>query len=345
MNKKILAIGFAILAAGLYAINIPLSKLLLQAVEPTMMAAYLYLGAGIGIGAVFLLTRGTSKEGSEPITKRDMPNVVGMILLDILAPILLMFGLLDSAASNASLLNNFEIVCTSLIALLVFREAVSGLMWIAISLITVSGFLLSVEDLSSFRFSWGAILVLLATLCWGLENNCTKNLSGKNTYHIVFLKGIFSGLGALTVALCIGEHFASLRYVLLALLLGFVAYGLSIFFYIRAQGVIGAAKTSAYYAVAPFVGALLSFLLLREAPTPAYFVGLAVMLLGTGLVVADTLTNRHTHAHCHRVTHTHGGSTHSHVIEHTHEHNHYGSTERHRHLHRRGSGRPTDDPR
>ena len=343
MNKKILAIGFAILAAGLYAINIPLSKLLLQAVEPTMMAAYLYLGAGIGIGAVFLLTRGTSKEGSEPITKRDMPNVVGMILLDILAPILLMFGLLDSAASNASLLNNFEIVCTSLIALLVFKEAVSGLMWVAISLITASSFILSVEDLSSFRFSWGAILVLLATLCWGLENNCTKNLSGKNTYHIVFLKGIFSGLGALIVALCMGEHFASWKYVLPALLLGFVAYGLSIFFYIKAQGVIGAAKTSAYYAIAPFVGTLLSFLLLRETPTPAYFIGLAVMLAGTGIVIADTLTNRHTHAHCHRVTHTHGGSTHSHVIEHTHEHSHYGSTERHSHFHRQGSGISADE--
>ena len=141
MNKKLLAIFFAILAAGLYAINIPLSKLLLNCIEPTMMASYLYLGAGIGIGAVFLFTRNNDDKEYESITKRDLPNVLGMIVPDIAAPIFLMFGLLDSESSNASLLNNFEIVCTALIALLIFKEAVSKRMWLAISLITASSFL------------------------------------------------------------------------------------------------------------------------------------------------------------------------------------------------------------
>lgn len=335
MNKKLLAIFFAILAAGLYAINIPLSKLLLNYIEPTMMASYLYLGAGIGIGIVFLITKNKGNETCEKITKEDLPNVLGMIALDIAAPILLMFGLLDSASSNASLLNNFEIVCTSLIALFVFKEAVSGRMWFAITLITLSSFFLSFEDISAFKFSWGAILVLLATLCWGLENNCTKNLSSKNTYHIVFLKGIFSGLGSLIVALCLGEQFAGVGYFALALLLGFVAYGLSIFFYIRAQGIIGAAKTSAYYAVAPFIGTLLSFVIFREQPSWTYFLGLAIMILGTIIVVIDTVAKKHTHIHTHTVTHTHDGSTHSHTIEHEHEHNHYLTDKRHRHIHKK----------
>ena len=233
MNRKLLAIFFAILAAVLYAINIPLSKLLLNCIDPTMLASYLYLGAGVGIGTVFLITKRKTEDTNEKITKKDLPNVFGMIILDIIAPILLMFGLLDSASSNASLLNNFEIVCTSLIALLVFKEAVSKRMWLAISLITLSSLVLSFEDITAFQFSWGAILVLLATLCWGLENNCTKNLSNKNTYHVVFLKGIFSGLGSLIVAVCFKERFASVRYFALAMLLGFVAYGLSIFFYIK----------------------------------------------------------------------------------------------------------------
>ena len=175
MNKNLLAIFFAILAAGLYAINIPLSKSLLCYIEPTMMASYLYLGAGIGIGLVFLFTKNKSTAANEKITKKDLPNVLGMIILDIIAPILLMIGLTSSASSNASLLNNFEIVCTSLIALLFFKEAVSRRMWLAISLITLSSFFLSFEDISSFKFSWGAIFVLLATLSWGLENNCTNN--------------------------------------------------------------------------------------------------------------------------------------------------------------------------
>lgn len=335
MNKKLIAIFFAILAAGLYAINIPLSKLLLNYIEPTMMASYLYLGAGIGIGIAFLITKNKSKEIYEKITKKDLPNVLGMIVLDIAAPILLMFGLLYSASSNASLLNNFEIVCTSLIALFVFKEAVSRRMWLAILLITMSSFVLSFEDISAFKFSWGAILVLLATLCWGLENNCTKNLSSKNTYHVVFLKGIFSGLGSLIVALCMREGFAALGYFALALLLGFVAYGLSIFFYIRAQGIIGAAKTSAYYAVAPFIGTFLSFIIFKEKPTLAYFLGLAIMIMGTVIVVVDTLAKKHNHTHKHTVTHTHDGSTHEHTIEHEHEHNHYLSDQKHQHHHKK----------
>jgi drug/metabolite transporter (DMT)-like permease len=336
MNNKLSAIFFAILAAGLYAINVPISKLLLNYVEPTMMASYLYLGAGIGIGIVFLITKNSATETYDKITKRDLPNVLGMIALDIAAPILLMFGLLDSASSNTSLLNNFEIVCTSLIALLIFKEAVSKRMWLAISLITLSSFLLSFEDISAFRFSWGSILVLLATLCWGLENNCTKNLSSKNTYHIVFLKGIFSGLGSLIVALCMRERFAGVGYFALALLLGFVAYGLSIFFYIKAQHIIGAAKTSAYYAVAPFIGTFLSFVIFKEEPTWAYFLGLTIMILGTVVVVVDTLTKKHYHIHRHTVTHTHDGSTHTHTIEHEHSHTHYFSDTKHQHRHKNG---------
>ena len=110
MNKKLLAIFSAIFAAVLYAINIPLSKLLLNHIEPTMMASYLYLGAGIGIGTVFLIVKRKDKGTCGKITKKDMPSVLGMILLDIAAPIFLMFGLLDSASSSASLLNNFEIL-------------------------------------------------------------------------------------------------------------------------------------------------------------------------------------------------------------------------------------------
>ena len=335
MNKRLLAIFFAILAAWLYAINIPLSKLLLNYIEPTMMAAYLYLGAGIGIGIVFLITKNKDKQTYEKLSKENLPNVLGMIVLDIAAPILLMFGLLDSASSNASLLNNFEIVCTSLIALFLFKETVSKRMWIAISLITMSSFVLSFEDISAFKFSWGAILVLLATLCWGLENNCTKNLSNKNTYHIVFLKGIFSGLGSLIVAICLQEKFAMIAYFALALLLGFVAYGLSIFFYIKAQRIIGAAKTSAYYAVAPFIGAFLSFLIFKEKPTWAYFLGLAIMIFGTVIVVIDTLAKKHNHIHKHLITHTHDGSTHTHTIEHEHPHNHYLSDKNHQHPHKK----------
>lgn len=334
MNKKVVAIILAILAAALYAINIPLSKLLLNKIEPTMMASYLYLGAGIGVGLLYFLTRKKqNNEEVEKYCKKDIPYVIGMIVLDIAAPIFLMFGLLDSASSNASLLNNFEIVCTSIIALAIFKESISKKMWFAILLITLSSFVLSFEDLLAFKLSWGAILVLLATLCWGLENNCTRNLANKNTYSVVTIKGIFSGLGSLIVALCLQESFSHIGYILLAMLLGFVAYGLSIFFYIKAQGVIGAAKTSAYYSVAPFVGTLLSFIILREQISWSYFLGLGIMIIGTIIVVIDTLEKKHIHEHSHEITHTHDGSTHTHIIFHEHTHSHYVNEANHTHKH------------
>lgn len=293
-NKKPKAILYALLAAVFYALNVPMSKILLEHVGTTMLAVLLYLGAGIGIGLgvgdAGGIKRLTAKNtGIERLTKKDFPFVVGMILLDIAAPIFLMLGLHYGTSSNASLLGNFEIVATTVIALFVFKEAVSKRLWGAIALITLSSILLSFEGADSLHFSYGSLFVLLATTCWGFENNCTRKISSKNTYEIVVLKGIFSGLGSMMIAFATGEHLPEIKYIGLALLLGFVAYGLSIFLYIRAQNVLGAAQTSAYYAVAPFVGASLSFLFLREPLTGIYLVALAVMIAGTALVVADTL--------------------------------------------------------
>lgn len=293
-NKKPKAILYALLAAVFYALNVPMSKILLEHVGTTMLAALLYLGAGIGIGLGAGVAGGikrlTAKNtGIERLTKKDFPFVVGMILLDIAAPIFLMLGLHYGTSSNASLLGNFEIVATTVIALFVFKEVVSKRLWGAIALITLSSILLSFEGADSLHFSYGSLFVLLATTCWGFENNCTRKISSKNTYEIVVLRGIFSGLGSMLIAFATGEHLPEIKYIGLALLLGFVAYGLSIFLYIRAQNVLGAAQTSAYYAVAPFVGASLSFLFLREPLTGIYLVALAVMIAGTALVVADTL--------------------------------------------------------
>lgn len=307
-----------------------MSKLLLNRVGAMTMAALLYLGAGIGIGIVSLFDR---KEKREKLNGKDLPFVIGMIVLDIAAPILLMLGLSMGFASNASLLGNFEIVATALIALAVFRETVSKRLWLAIALITLSSILLSFDGAESFRFSYGSLLVLAATICWGFENNCTRKISSKSTYEIVILKGVFSGLGALAIAFIQKETVPSLLDIVLALLLGFVAYGLSIFLYVRAQNVLGAAKTSAYYAVAPFIGALLSFLFLKEKPTWMYLAALAVMIPGTLLVVMDTLIRNHVHVHTHTFTHTHDGSTHTHTVTHSHAHNHYVTDENHGHRH------------
>ena len=290
MKKHILiAIGYAIAAAVFYALNVPCSKLLLEAVEPTYMAAFLYLGAGLGVGILYIFRRG-KEDKSERLSRKDWPYTIGMVLLDIIAPILLMTGVKLGTSANASLLGNFEIVATTVIALLLFREKVSGRLWAAIGLITLSSMILSFGGKDSFSFSVGSLFVLGATVCWGLENNCTRSISDKSTYQIVTIKGFGSGTGALLVAHFLSETQPEIKSIPPVLLLGFVAYGLSIFTYIRAQKTLGAARTSAYYAVAPFIGAFLSFVLLKESLTAAYVVALIVMIAGTVLAVSDNFS-------------------------------------------------------
>lgn len=331
-QNKLKAIMFAFLAAVFYAINVPISKVLLQYVGPTTMAALLYLGAGIGIGMMSLFNK-KDREKAESLTKAELPYIVGMIVLDIAAPIFLMLGISYGSSANASLLGNFEIVATTVIALILFKEAVTKRLWLAIGLITLSSILLSFEGTDSFHFSYGSLLVIMATVCWGLENNCTRELSSKSTYQIVMLKGLCSGLGALVIALIKRESFPGIGYIAIALALGFVAYGLSIFMYVRAQNVLGAAKTSAYYAVNPLIGALLAFVFLSESLSWMYVIALIVMVIGSALVVVDTFIRQHDHEHQHTFTHSHGGSTHTHTVRHSHVHKHYLTEEKHRHRH------------
>ena len=333
MKTKNIATLFAILAAALYAINIPLSKVLLNFVQPTMMAAFLYLGAGIGL----FLYGNVVKEQGEMLTKAELPYTIGMIVLDIAAPILLMLGLEQTNSANASLQNNFEIVATSLIAFLIFREKLSKRLTVAIVLVTSASIALSFEGAGSFQFNIGSLLVLGAACCWGLENNCTRMLSNKSSVQITTTKGIFSGLGSLIVAFIVGENTPGLLWIGAVLVLGFVAYGLSINFYIKAQKDLGAAKTSAYYSIAPFLGVAFGVLLLQEQPGLQFYIGLAIMIAATVLMVKDTISLQHTHehTHVHIHEHSHGDLIHTHEHVHTHSHTHtHGENEAiHSHTH------------
>ena len=294
MGKRLQAVALALLAAVLYAVNLPFSKLLLGQVGSLTMAGLLYLGAGVGMGLFALLRR----DGAPRLGREDLAPTLGMILLDIAAPALLMLGLRGSEAASASLLGNFEIVATALFALLLFREKVSRMLWAALG-------------------------------CWGLENNCTRRISGKSAREIVILKGFFSGGGSLCLARLAGESLPPPDIALRVMALGFVSYGLSIFLYVRAQRELGAARTSAYYSVNPFVGSLLALLLLRERLGPGYFAALPGMLLGVGLATADTLSQEHAHPHTHLVR---GADGRLYPVTHTHPHRHFGG-ETHRHPH------------
>ena len=271
----------ALLAALLYALSSPISKLLLEFVGPTLMAACLYLGAGFGL----LLVKKTKKTKEEKLEKKDMPYVVGMVVLDIIAPILLMIGLTITSSSNAALLNNFEIVATTVIAFFIFKEKISKNLLIGIILVLISSIILTF-DITSLKFNLGSILVLLAAISWGFENNCTKMISNKNPIDIVIIKGIFSGLGSLIISIIINE-FTLNYYLIFALILGFFSYGLSITTYIYAQRHLGASKTSAFYAVNPFIGSILSLIIFKDMPNFNFVIALVIMMIATIFIVKE----------------------------------------------------------
>ena len=330
-DPKYAAIGFAILAAVLYGISSPAAKLLLEGIPPAFLAALLYLGAGTGMFCISLLQSSRKNLQREaPLGKKDLPDVVGMIVLDIAAPVLLMFGLTMTTAANASLLNNFEIVTTALVAFFIFRETIDKRLGFAIILIVCASIILTVEDMTSFTFSSGSILVLLACVAWGFENNCTRMLSLKNPVEIVVIKGFGAGAGALILAFFAREViFTSMTSVAAALVLGFFAYGLSIYFYVLAQRTLGAARTSAFYAVAPFIGVGLSFLIFGTELTLSFAAATAIMILGAYFAASGGHHHRHIHTtvtHDHRHTHDDNHHTHLHnppvTEEHTHLHSH-----------------------
>ncbi len=329
MSAKKTATIFAVLAAALYAINVPLSKLLLKNISPTMLAGFLYLGAGVGIALLLGVKKLYKKQLNENwIGKKDLPYAIAMVILDIAAPIFLMFGIRNTSSANVSLLNNFEIVATSIIAFVIFKEKVSKRLWGAIVLVTIASIILGFEGKSALVFNKGSFFVLCACICWGIENNCTKSISDKSPSEIVIIKGFFSGIGSIIIAFIIGEKLPEAIFIIAVMALGFVAYGLSINFYIMAQKQLGAAKTSAFYSIAPFLGVGFSFLILGESPTLQFFVALSIMILSTVIMIKDTLGNEklyggYVHSHKHR----HG------EIVHIHEHRHYIYNPMHIHSH------------
>ncbi len=332
-----LPVLFALLSALLYGVSVPLSKLLLERLTPFMLAALLYFGAGLGMLTLRMLPGGRGSTEAR-IGRRELPYAGLMILLDIAAPILLLFSLKTASAASVSLAGNFETVATAVIALMLFREPVGKRLWFAIALITAASALLSLDGAAGFSLSPGVLFALLACVCWGLENNLTRALSQKDPQQVVMIKGIGAGTGAMLLAACTGELTWAPVSMLLALLLGFASYGLSIRFYILAQRSLGAARTGAYYAVAPFLGAAFSAVLFGQRLTFFFLAALLLMLLGGVLAATERHSHMHKHeaiVHEHRHSHDDGHHTHSHDIEvkggHSHIHTHEALTHAHPH--------------
>jgi drug/metabolite transporter (DMT)-like permease len=332
----------ALIAALLFGASAPLAKLLLGGIEPILLAGLLYIGSGLGLLVVKIIQSLTRRfAGAEAGLKgKDFGWLTGAILAGgIAAPIILLISLESTPAATASLLLNFEVVATTLIAVLVFREAVGKKVVVAISLITLASILLSVDPTSGWGFSLGALGILAACLLWGIDNNFTRNISAKDPITITLLKGFIGGTFSVGLALLLGNRLPQVGLVLAALALGAFSYGMSIVLFIRAMRGMGAARTSALFSTAPLAGFILSMLIFRVLPGWIFLPALVLAGLGTWLLVNEHHQHEHEHAavtHEHAHSHKDGHHSHNHdenvKSKHSHEHVHPLQMHDHAHL-------------
>ena len=306
-------IGFALLAAVLFGASAPFSKLLLHDAKPQLLAGLLYLGSGLGLSLVWLIKR--RNKSIALLTRNDAPWLAGAIAAGgILAPVLLMMGLLRTPASSASLLLNLEGVFTALIAWFVFRENFDRRIALGMVAIIAGGVLLSWEGRVALGGLTGPLLVAGATLCWAIDNNLTQKVAAGDPVQIAMLKGLAAGTVNASIALALGAALPSLPRTGAALSLGFLSYGVSLVLFVLALRHLGTARTGAYFSSAPFVGAAVSLVVFRERPNLAFVAAAALMALGVWIHI----TERHEHRHLHEAME----HDHAHVHDAHHRHNH-----------------------
>lgn len=358
------ATGSALLAALLFGVMTPVSKYLLPSIGPIMIAALYYLGTGSGLCIIrcFGMLLNPHREQTEaPVSGRDIPWLaVATICGGIIGPILLMVSLMTVPAGTASLLLNAELVMTTLIAILWFREPSDTRTWIAILLVISASLILSYNPEEKFGLSVGAIGIILACICWGVDNNATRIISGKDPVTLTIIKGLVAGSCSLILALLSGESFPGIEIILIALIAGFLGYGLSILLFIRSLRILGAARTGSLFACAPFIGVIISVLFLRENPEIFPVLSLPFMIAGVLLIITEHHGHRHAHTggvHDHRHRHddshhlhTHTGRAesvvHAHVHTHTPiEHEHPHTPDMHHHHTHAGDEQKKDEDR
>jgi len=344
-------VGAALMAAILFGASTPLAKTLLGSIHPILLAGLLYAGSGIGLGLWLLLRRLVRDVASEaPLRRRDLPWLGGAIAFGgVLGPVLLMLGLAATPASTASLLLNLESVLTALIAWIVFRENMDRRVFLGMLAIVAGGIVLTVQRDTQTQFPWGALAIAAACLCWAIDNNLTRAVSGGDPVQVAAIKGGCAGIINTGIALGLGYHLPDPTHLVVAAALGLVGYGISLVMFVIALRNLGTARTGAYFSTAPFVGAALSLVLLRETPSVAFDIAGLLMALGVWLHVSERHAHNHTHeafAHDHRHRHdahhqhTHdfpwdGKEPHAHSHVHeplTHSHPHFPDIH-HRHRH------------
>ena len=319
-------VPLALASAALFGVAAPLSKLLLGTVAPQLLAGLLYLGAGIGLTIVHLGRAALGIPAPEaPLRRGDIPWLSAVVLVGgVLGPLFLMLGLSHTSASSGSLLLNLEGLATMGIAWLVFRENVDRRLLLGALAIVAGAAILSWNG-QEVRFDAGAGLIAAACVAWGIDNNLTRKLSSADPVLTTMIKGLVAGSVNVTLALLSGSVLPPAATLGAAALVGFLGVGVSLVLFVLALRHLGAARTGAYFSLAPFIGAVFALALLDEPLTLQLMLAGILMSFGLWLHLAE----RHEHEHQHEVLE----HEHSHIHDEHHQHHHDAPVAQHSHWH------------
>lgn len=225
MNKsKVYPIMMALLSSILFGASAPITKMLLGKIEPIPLASLLYLGSGFGL-LIFQIINSLIKKqaiNEASLKKKDFIWLSGAIIAGgIIAPIILMNSLKVTPGSTASLLLNFESVATTIIAIIFFKENIGKQIISAVVLITLASIFLSWDFKNQWGFSIGSLGIILACFCWGVDNNFTRNISLKNPFSIVTIKGIVAGSFSFVLSSILKNQMPDLKTAVIAMFIGF----------------------------------------------------------------------------------------------------------------------------
>ena len=316
MNRR--AIVYALLSAALFGVSTPAAKALLGSIDPAVLAGLLYCGAGLGVAAIRRLAGSVlAPTGAKEVAlgRTDLPWLSGAIIAGgVVGPLFLMAGLARTDAAAASLLLTLEGAATALMAWFVFHENFDRRIAIGMGCLVAGAIVLSWSEQPSFSSVVGPLAIVGACVAWGLDNNLTRKVSLADPLQIVELKGLIAGPVNLLLGLAIGAAIPNISTVVVAGVVGFFGYGVSLALFVVALRHLGTARTGAYFSTAPFLGTAAAVIALGEPISAQLAIAGILMAVGVWL----HLTEHHEHEHIHE------------TVRHVHPHVH---DEHHRHTH------------
>jgi drug/metabolite transporter (DMT)-like permease len=332
---------WCLLAALLFGATTPAAKPLVDDMGPLLLSGLLYWGAALAVSPAAILDWRRSRHSGRP---GGHGRLIGAAFFGgIVGPVLMLWGLSLAQAGSVSLWLTLETVATAVLARLFFREHLGARGWLATGMVVLASAALAGPELGGAK---AAVLVGLACIAWGLDNNLTALIDGYSTAEITWFKGICAGIVTVPIGLFVGAQ-ATAPQLAAALLIGALGYGASLVLYVAGAQQLGATRSQLYFSTAPLFGLGVAWAVFGETVGPEHFIAIGIMATALWLLHLESHEHEHHHEareHTHWHRHDDGHHDHAHNVPssgwHQHRHRHAAVTHRHAHrpdLHHRHS--------